>query len=111
MTTTHAICGLLAGVAIVIMTIATPASAQNIPQVNPSLHLDAPTIPFNAPLSASELTIQAMPQGVGSFGYQVAPGVIVDRLIAPRCIFIANQATGGFSQQIAAIGAVQFVCR
>lgn len=94
---------------LVALCAASHAQAQAIPRTT-DFSTRLPSIPLTSPVSPSELALQAIP-GLGKTGITVAPGVIVDRLVRPRCVFIANQNTGGGSvRQTADIGRVQMYC-
>ncbi len=99
---------LLVASGLVMLSMAGPTRAQSVPRTGDISAL-LPSIPLAQPLSVGELALQAIP-GLGR-GVQLAPGVIADRIVRPRCIFIANQNQGnGSVRQTADIGRVQIYC-
>ena len=91
------------------LSAASLGQAQTVPKTT-DFSTRLPSIPLTSPVSAPEIALEALP-GVGGAGVTVAPGVIVDRVVRPRCVFIANQNSGGGSvRQTADVGSVRMYC-
>lgn len=96
-------------IGLAVLSTASFAQAQSIPRAA-DFGRQLPEIPLTAPVTMSDVMRRALP-GSAARGVTVAPGVVVDRTVRPRCIFIANQNQGnGSVRQSAEIGQLQLYC-
>ncbi len=67
-----------------------------------------PSLPTPSALGAGEMALRSLPGGKG--GIQIAPGVMVDRLNGPRCIFVGNMSSAGGTVQRTDVGRLEMYC-
>lgn len=93
-------------IVVVAFAAATPSVAQEIVDFDNGL---LPSLPTTQGKSLSELTALVRPTTTTN-GVEVARGIIFDRIVRPRCIFIANLNQGGNAVQTVRVGSMTFIC-